>query len=182
LGITAPGWDAGFAINLSRPGYLYVDRKGHRFVDESRVEAHTACQLTANYGPPSFDHPRLPFFAVFDEEVFTSGPLGISMFSYNVVKLGYQWSQDNQTELDNGWILRAQTLNELAHSLGIPAGTLKRTVDTYNQDAQTGNDADFGRSPESLKPLTPPFLCVAAGPAALQHPRRPPPRQPCPGN
>jgi hypothetical protein len=63
------------------PGYLYVDRKGHRFVDESRVEAHTACQLPANYDPPSLDHPRLPLFAVFDEENFTSGPLGISMFS-----------------------------------------------------------------------------------------------------
>jgi hypothetical protein len=45
---------------------------------------------------------RLPFFAVFDDENVTNGPLGISMFSYNVVKLGYHWSQDNQTELDRG--------------------------------------------------------------------------------
>jgi hypothetical protein len=102
----------------------------------------------------------LPFFAVFDEDNVTSGPLGISMFSYNVVKLGYQWSHDNHTELGHGWILRAQTLDELAHTLGIPADNLKRTVDTYNQGAQTGNDATFGRSPESLKPVKPPFYAL----------------------
>ncbi|HZA19142.1 MAG TPA: hypothetical protein VE645_20055 [Pseudonocardiaceae bacterium] len=36
LGIAPQGWEVGFAINLPRPGYLYVDRRGHRFVDETR--------------------------------------------------------------------------------------------------------------------------------------------------
>jgi succinate dehydrogenase/fumarate reductase flavoprotein subunit len=160
LGIAPPGWEAGFAIDLPRPGYVYVDRKGHRFVDETRVEAHTACQLTANYDPASFDYPRLPCFAVFDEENVTNGPLGISMFSYNVVKLGYQWSQDNHTELDRGWIIRARTLDELAQTLEIPPATLKRTVDAYNHGARVGIDADFGRARETLKPLTPPFYAL----------------------
>ena len=160
LGIAPQGWEAGFAINLPRPGYLYVDRRGHRFVDETRVEAHTACQLTANYDPATFDYPRLPCFAVFDEENITSGPLGISMFSYNVVRLGYQWSDDNQAEIDRGWIVRAQTLDELAHILEIPAGALRRTVDGYNQGAQAGSDVDFGRCRESLQPLMPPFYAL----------------------
>jgi succinate dehydrogenase/fumarate reductase flavoprotein subunit len=160
LGIAPPGWEAGFAINLPRPGYIYLDRAGHRFVDETRVEAHSACQLTANYDPARFDHPRLPCFAVFDEENLTSGPLGISMFSYNVVKLGYQWSHDNHTELARGWIMQAQTHDELAHTLGIPAGTLRRTMDTYNHSTRCGNDADFARSPKSLKPITAPFFAL----------------------
>ena len=160
LGIAPHGWEAGFAINLPRPGYLYIDRKGHRFVDETRVEAHTACQLTANYDPATFNYPRVPCFAVFDEENVTSGPLGISMFSYNVVRLGYQWSEDNQTEIDRGWITRAETLDALAQTLGIPAETLSRTVDVYNQGAQAGSDVDFGRCRESLKPLMPPFYAL----------------------
>lgn len=160
LGIAPQGWEAGFAINLPRCGYLYVDRKGHRFVDETGVEAHTACQLTANYDPATFDYPRLPCFAVFDQENLTSGPLGISMFSYNVVRLGYQWSEDNQAEIDRGWIIRAQTLDELAQILRISADVLSRTIDRYNQGAQVGSDVDFGRCPESLKPLTAPFYAL----------------------
>lgn len=160
LGIAAQGWEAGFAINLPCPGYLYVDRKGHRFVDETRVEAHTACQLTANYDPVTFDYPRRPCFAVFDEENLTSGPLGISMFSYNVVRLGYQWSEDNQAEIDRGWIVRAHTLDELAQILEIPDGVLRQTVDGYNQGALAGIDVDFGRCRDSLKPLMPPFYAL----------------------
>ena len=114
-------------------------------------------QLTANYDPATFDYPRLPCFAVFDQENLTSGPLGISMFSYNVVKLGYQWSQDNQTELDRGWITTANTRGELAHGLRIPAEALRRTLDRYNQSARAGIDEQYGRCQEPLKPLTPPF-------------------------
>lgn len=157
LGILAEGFDAGFAVNLPRPGFVYVDGKGHRFVDEMRVEAHMACRLTANYDPATFDYPRVPCFAIFDEENVTSGPIGMSMFSYNVVKLGYQWSEDNSVELDRGWIVRVGTLAELAEALGIPAQTLARTVQAYNNSCQAGHDSDFGRCSESLKPLQPPY-------------------------
>lgn len=157
LGIVAEGFDAGFAVNLPRPGFLYVDGKGHRFVDETRVEAHTACRLTANYDPASFDFPRAPCFAIFDEENVTNGPIGISMFSYNVVVLGYEWSEDNRVEIDRGWIVRAATLAELAETLGISAQALTRTVQAYNDACRAGHDREFGRCSESLTPLQPPY-------------------------
>lgn len=160
LGIVVEGFDAGFAVNLPRPGFLYVDRMGHRFVDEMRVEAHTACRLTANYDPATFSYPRVPCFAIFHEENVTSGPIGISMFSYNVVKLGYEWSHDNSVEVDRGWIARAGTLAELAETLGIPAQALTRTVQAYNNGCQGGHDVDFGRCSESLMPLQPPYYAV----------------------
>lgn len=157
LGIVAEGFDAGFAVNLPRPGFVYVDGKGHRFVDEMKVEAHMACRLTANYDPATFNYPRVPCFAIFNEENVTSGPIGISMFSYNVVKLGYEWSEDNSVEIDRGWIVRAATLVGLAEALGIPAQTLARTVQAYNNSCQAGHDRDFGRCSESLKALQPPY-------------------------
>jgi succinate dehydrogenase/fumarate reductase flavoprotein subunit len=157
LGIVVEGFDAGFAVNLPRSGFLYVDGKGHRFVDETRVEAHTACRLTANYDPASFDYPRLPCFAIFGEENVTNGPIGISMFSYNVVVLGYEWSEDNSVEIDRGWIVRAATLTELAQTLGIPAQALTRTVQAYNDACRAGHDGQFGRCSESLTLLQPPY-------------------------
>lgn len=160
LGIVVEGFDAGFAVNLLRPGFIYVDRMGHRFVDEVRVEAHTAARLTANYDPATFGYPRVPCFAVFDEDNITNGPIGISMFSYNVVKLGYQWSQDNSIEIDRGWIVQADTLVELAKTLGISAQALTRTVQEYNDGCQAGHDVNFGRCSESLKPLQPPYYAL----------------------
>lgn len=77
------------------------------------MEAYTVCELTANYNLATFDYPRLPCFVVFDEENLTSGPLDINMFSYIVVRLGYQWSEDNQAEIDRGWIVRAPTSTSL---------------------------------------------------------------------
>lgn len=122
-----------------------------------RVEAHTACRLTANYDPATFNYPRVPCFAIFDEDNVTSGAIGISMFSYNVVKLGYEWSEDNSVEIDRGWIVRAGTLEELAETLGLPAPALAGTVQAYNNGCRAGHDRDFGRCSESLKPLEPPY-------------------------
>ena len=113
-------------------------------MDETRVEAHTACQLTANYDPATFDYPRVPCFTVFDQENLTSGPLGISMFSCNVFRLGYQWSEDNQAEIDQRWIIRAQNLDELAQILGTLADVLSLTIDRYNEGATAGSDVDSG--------------------------------------
>lgn len=160
FGILADGWDAGFAVNLPEPGFIYVDRKGHRFVDETQIEAHTACRLTANYDSATFDYPRVPCFAIFDRDNLTSGAIGIKMFSYNVVKLGYQWSEDNSVEMDLGWIVRAGALEELAETLGTPAPSLTRTVQAYNAACAAGHDPDFGRCPKSLTPLEPPYHAV----------------------
>jgi hypothetical protein len=73
LGIVAKGFDAGFAVNLPRPGFVYVDGKGHRFVNEMRVKAHMACRLTANY---DLRLSAGAVLAIFDEENAPSGPIG----------------------------------------------------------------------------------------------------------
>jgi hypothetical protein len=91
----------------------------------------------------------VPCFAILDEENATSGPIGMSMFSYNVVKLGYEWSEDNSVEINRGWIVRAGTLAELAEALGISAKSLARTVQAHNNSCRAGHDRDFGRCSES---------------------------------
>ena len=107
------------------------------------MEAHTACQLTANYDPATFDYPRLLGFAVFDEENITSGPLRIGMFSYNVVRFEYRGATITRprSTID---VLFERRPSTSPIFLEIPAGALRRTVDGYNQGAQAGSDVNFG--------------------------------------
>lgn len=53
---------------------------------------------------------------------------------------------------------RADTLDELAEMLGLPADALKATVERYNQFCEAGFDEDFGKQKKYLVPIkTPPF-------------------------
>lgn len=46
---------------------------------------------------------------------------------------------------DAGTVHRADTLAELAESIGLPPGALESTVERFNGFARSGKDADFGR-------------------------------------
>ncbi len=53
---------------------------------------------------------------------------------------------------------RADTLDELAEQLGIPADALKKSVEDWNAMCETGEDLEFGLSSELMKPIdTPPY-------------------------
>ena len=65
---------------------------------------------------------------------------------------GYLWSQDNQVELARGWILKGDTVADIAAAIEIDPEKLKSTVDKYNADCAAGKD-DFGRSADKMRPL-----------------------------
>jgi len=77
--------------------------------------------------PISFFHPlkgvypRIPSYLVFDEQVRTMGaPLspntgpGGDFIGAKTAKYGYYWSTDQSKEIENGWVLKADTIEELA--------------------------------------------------------------------
>lgn len=67
----------------------------------------------------------------------------------------------NQGLMDEGFIVTADTIEELADKLGIPADTFKATVDRYNELADKGEDEDFGKESYRLSHLdTAPFYGV----------------------
>lgn len=56
---------------------------------------------------------------------------------------------------------RADTLDELAETLGLPTAELKKRVEEWNQYCASGVDQEFGLAKAKLKPIdTPPYWGV----------------------
>lgn len=56
------------------------------------------------------------------------------------------------------WV--AETAAELEAEIGLPAGSLQRTLDAYNDAAERGDDPAFHKASEYLIPLRPPYGVV----------------------
>ena len=60
--------------------------------------------------------------------------------------------------IENGFVIQADTIEELAEGLGLPADKVKATVDHYNELAYAGEDTDYGKEQHRLTPVdTAPF-------------------------
>ncbi|MDR0839689.1 MAG: FAD-binding protein [Oscillospiraceae bacterium] len=69
-------------------------------------------------------------------------------------------------KLINGF--KADTIEELAQQLDVPAENLVKTVARYNELVAAGDDTDFGKRAIMLTPLVkPPFYALRWGPALL---------------
>ena len=64
------------------------------------------------------------------------------------------WSPEGiERKIAEGAIVQAETLEELARKLALPAAALLRTVERYNQSAALGLDRDCRKNPTWLRPL-----------------------------
>lgn len=145
-----------------KPGFVIVDGHGHRYANEAQpygtfVEAMLAADRSTGAAIPSF--------MVFDDRYRSRYPF-------------YRWlpGQTPKRYLDNGFVVRADTLAKLAEQAGIDADGLVATVERFNAMARSGTDTDFGRGDHAfdryagdptvrpnpcLAPLTePPFYVV----------------------
>ncbi len=60
--------------------------------------------------------------------------------------------------LEKGFLMKADTIEELAEKLKLPKKELVATVKRYNKLVKDGNDVDYGKEPFRLSPLDkPPF-------------------------
>jgi fumarate reductase flavoprotein subunit len=94
-----------------------------------------------------------------------------STFAEDLPKMGTSFSRTNamsdrtQTSIDaaleNGTLIKADTLDELAEKIGVPADALKATVARYNELAAKGSDDDFGKDGEMMTAIdTAPFYAA----------------------
>jgi len=160
--------------------YIFANKAGKRFMDEKTSLVHTKTPLQALHfegeltlpPPPVSEYPNIPFFAVFDDKVIKSGPLStLGTTGWNDVYKIYEWSADNSVELNNGWIVKADTVEELAakmtavdefgRSVGVDSAGLVDTINKFNQDCASGIDSQFKRASNALAPLdTPPYYAI----------------------
>jgi succinate dehydrogenase/fumarate reductase flavoprotein subunit len=154
-------------------GFIYVDKTGKRFMNEMRENRHGFGhkENLLYFDGVAGDFTRIPTFGIFDEVTRTRGPV-VSAASW---KFGwFNWfgdyvpSRDNSKEIEKGWIVKGETLGELAAKLSMNPADLEATVARYNGHCKRGLDADYGRSERSLVALEkPPFYCVKLYPATF---------------
>jgi len=106
-------------------GAIAVNQDGKRYVDES-----ISYKLL---GDACILQPYSATFQIFDQPIFDGG--------------------DDQTRIldisrryEEGLLIRADTLEELAGMIEVPADALVDTVKAYNGYVEAGHDPDFGRA------------------------------------
>jgi succinate dehydrogenase/fumarate reductase flavoprotein subunit len=165
LGLKAPEFASGFDVKFAAGGWILVRNDGKRFVNETQPSRHGKALIGGQLEP----HPAVAMHAIFDEKTRLAGPLSDSVASspYGWTRLveRYEWSSDNRVEIEKGWILKANTLRELAENLALEPDALAQTVQTYNANCERGTDYQFGRDPTTLVPVSqPPFYGFTWGP------------------
>lgn len=158
----------------STPNSVIIDNYGKRYTDEhiitdsTRPYRYQFYEEACKYDMLSMRYPRIPSWSVFDETRRTAGPIVSTAFS--TVAYGFvPWTDDNSDAIERGWILKADTLEELAEKIKadpencelIDAQTLVETVSKFNQYCEAGADEEFGRTPSTMGPVaTPPFYAI----------------------
>ena len=81
---------------------------------------------------------------------------------------GYASDTYFQSEIDAGSIIPADTIEDLAAAVNIPAETLTATVERYNELAHEGKDTDFSKVSTRLFPIeNPPYYVVPFGDSGM---------------
>ncbi|MBM7000567.1 FAD-binding protein [bacterium] len=82
----------------------------------------------------------------------------------NNIPFDVVWNSMNQKLIDDGYIQVADTIEELAEKLNIPADNLVATVEKYNGYCDAGEDPDYYKESYRLTKLdTPPYYGVRTG-------------------
>ena len=168
------GTAVGTGLGRAKPegSFVFVNRYGKRFMPEDTSLIHRKAPLEILF----FDHERaayrnLPAYMVFDEAYRRKGPVASTRehlqemwggpVGYSLIHNIYEWSRDNQAEIDKGWVFQADTLADLSGKMGIDAAALGETIRNFNHNCNDNHDPQFGRAGKSLGPLAmPPFYAV----------------------
>lgn len=163
-------------FGLYGKSYILVNQRGQRFQNDARWTTHTKETLPyfnfdasgsdfGGYGSEQSKDKKngflnLPFFVICDQSLIEKGPLCANradcletrggLYYWSVTRDLWDWSDDNQKEIELGWVAKADTIEELAKKLGLPAESLANTVKQYNGYCKDGVDMEFERPKKTL--------------------------------
>ena len=164
----------GGALNPENPArlpWINVNKAGKRFMNEAfpyvQDSAYRPFEVmdcdfyNTRSGVPEF--PNIPCYLILDETGRKRGPMANPLWLLK--QDGYRWSEDNSAEIAKGWIIRADTVVELARKIEVEPLALEQTVVRWNEHCAMGKDPDFHRIPGSIMPLkTPPYYAIESWP------------------
>lgn len=171
LGIKVPDFESTFILNMTfkNGSYLQLDAANNRFYNESKTyhRQHMKDKMHGKY----LDLPHadaLPIHFIFDEEFRQNNIVVSPWLSWPITTEGYVWSADNAAEIEKGWILKADTIEELAQKMNRDPEAVKAEVDKYNSLVDKGEDTDFGRDISSMARIEKgPFYAVEIVPTLV---------------
>ena len=131
--------DEFFSIGLHGmpyPGAIAVNQRGRRFCDESRFQE----VVHAFHHFDSVEHrlTNLPAWMVFDDRY----------------RQTYSIAGAPPGDPAPAWVARADSLAELARTIGVDTAGLQRTVTTFNGFVADGEDREFGRGKSAFSRST----------------------------
>jgi len=120
-----------FVMDRAKPGMLTVNQAGERFVNESTSYHLFGLAMQQAHKTTS----SVPAYMVADADA-------LRRYGMGMVRPG---GKGLAPFLADGYLVQADSLDELAKQLGIDAAGLKASVDKINRYADTGVDPDFNR-------------------------------------
>ena len=153
-------------VDRAKPGIILIDFNGRRFCNESNSYHDVARAMIAQ----GIDGKSRKAFLIADHRAIRRYGLGAVRPAPMPMK----------SFLENGYLLRARTLGELAAAIGVNTAAIEATIGEFNKGALRGEDpaygrgksaynafqGDYGHKPNAcLGPLsTPPYYAVAVQP------------------
>lgn len=149
--------------------WIEIDANGERFYNETAELQLTHYKEKKHGQWIETPHYRAqPVHMIFDSITCQHNKLVTEVMSWNPVVRGYRWSEDNSVEVAKGWIVQADSVEELAPKIGRDPAGLKATVERYNAACTSKRDDEFGRNPDTLMPIAQgPFYAVRIDPVIV---------------
>jgi 3-oxosteroid 1-dehydrogenase len=125
-------------IEKSLPHGIFVNRDAKRFLNEGENYNDLVIKM---YEQDAKDHASIPAWFVVDATYrsrYNLGPV-LPSFAMPDRKLPEGWRPGE------GWLRKAETLDDLAVQLELDPAALRSTIDRFNGFARTGVDEDFRR-------------------------------------
>ena len=117
-----------FVLDRGKPGTLVVDRNGRRFVNEAISYHPFALEMLAQ------GKSAIPALLIGDS-------VALRKYGLGMVRPG-GWGA--RAAIADGYLVVADSIEQLAQKLKIDPGSLRETVDKMNGYARTGLDLEFG--------------------------------------